>query len=127
MDAVATATATVPRLYAQGEVPDVPPYPYGVYAVALGTGATYTLEASHGVRRGRVTLQTFGRTADAALSLTEQVVGLLLDRRLTVPDWSTTPVRVQLEPAIVRQSDPENTGVIGVTTVLAFTATKETP
>lgn len=127
MDAVADLTADVPRLYPQGEVPDRPDYSYGVYVVTLGASLAYTLDITHGMRRGRVVLQTFGRTADGPVSLAERVVGHLLDRALPVDGWATTPLAIQLDPTIVRLSDPENTGVIDVTTVLSFTATKEHP
>lgn len=127
MDAVAALTLDVPRLYPQGEVPDKPTYSYGVYVVTLGAGTAYTLDVSHGLRRGRVVLQTFGRTAVGPVSMAEKVVDRLLDKRLPVAGWETTPLAIQLDPTIVRLSDPENTGVVDVTTVLTFTATKERP
>lgn len=123
MDAVASATAALPRLYKQGQVPDKPTYPYGSWSAYWTTAHGYALDARHGLRRGRIVLQTFARTADAATDLAEQVVRALLDRRLEVDDWAdVTPCHIELAPTVVRLSEPENTGLIGVTTVLSLTA-----
>lgn len=123
MDAVATATAAVPRLYALNSVPASPTYPYGSYSAVLGRGDTYTLEANYGVRWGRVTVQTFGRTADSALDLMDKVVAALLDKRLTIVGYNGGPLVADLDPAVTR--DPDDTGVVGVTAAFTFTATKE--
>lgn len=119
MDAVAAATATVPRLYAIGSVPASPTYPYGVYAASMGRGDSYTLDSAHGVRWLRATVQTFGRTAASALDHAEKVANALLDQRLEV---NYTPLRMELDPAVVR--DPDDQGVIGVTTTLTATRSR---
>lgn len=124
MTAVATATASVPRLYPVNGVPATPTYPYGVYSATLGRGDAYTLDSQHGTRWGRVTVQTFGTIADAALDHMDKVTALLLDKRLTITGHRATPMRSELDPAIVR--DPDDNGVVGVTAVLTFTATEET-
>lgn len=123
MDAVAAATAAVPRLYELGSAPSGVEYPYGVYSASLGRADTYTLDGTHGLRHGRVTVQTFGRTADSALSWMDDVVEALLDRRLAVSGLTCTPLAIELDPSVVRDSD--DNGVIGVTATLTFTATKE--
>lgn len=125
MDAVATATASLPRLYAAGEVPDKPEYPYGVYHVSLGRGDAYTLDSHHGTRHGRIVVQTAGRTANAAIDHANAAVDLLLDVALEDDEWSTTPCRVALHPVVVRETDPENTGIADVTTTLNFIATRK--
>lgn len=122
MDAVDTATATVARLFPLNGVTDKT-YPYGVYSAALGRADAYTLDVSHGLRHGRVIVQTFGRTADSALSLMDEITEALLDQRLTIPGRTCTPLAIELDPSVVR--DPDDNGVIGVTATLTFTATKE--
>lgn len=123
-DAVATATAAVPRLYALGSVPASPTYPYGVYSAALGRADAYTLDVSHGLRYGRVIVQTFGRTADAALSRMDDVTSALLDQSLTIDGrGNTTPLAIELDPSVVR--DPDDNTVIGVTATFTFTVSKE--
>lgn len=118
MDAVATATASVPRLYPLNSVPASPSYPYGSYSAALGRGDGYTLDESHGLRWGGVNVQTFGRTANSALGLMEQVMAALLDQRLL----DGSPLKAALDsPAINR--DPDDNGV--VTATMRFTFTKE--
>lgn len=124
MDAVATATAIVPRFYALGEVPDKPKFPYGVYGVTQGRGDAYTLDSARGMRHGLATLQTFGVTADSALTLMDQVADLLLDRSLVADDVETTPLRGAFNnPVVVREGDPLNAGVIGVIFPMTFLAT----
>ena len=124
LDAVAAATAAVPRLYPIGSVPATPTYPYGAYSAALGRGSNYALDSETRARRGRVVVQTFGRTAASALAHMEAVMGALLDRSLVITGWRCEPMRADLDqPAVVR--DPDDAGVIGVTASWSFTATKE--
>lgn len=124
MDAVATATASVTRLYPVGEVPPTPTFPYGAYSAMLGGGDDYTLDGGHGIRNGLVSVQTFGRTTDSATDHMEKVIDVLLDAVLTLAGWGTTPLRSALDqPALTR--DPDDNGVITVTLPFTFTATKE--
>ena len=121
MEAVADATASLARVQPVGGV-TVPTYPYAVYIVALGSGETYSLAAAHGVRMGMVSVQTFGKTADSALSLMESIADRLLDKRLGVDDWDTTPCTAAFRsPRVVR--DPDDNGVVGVTQAFTFAAT----
>lgn len=123
MTAVATAAASVPRLYPIGGVPSTPTYPYGVFSAALGRTYAYALDSETRARYGRVTLQTFGRTANAALDHMDKLIAALLDMRLVVAGWDPSPLRMELEPRVTR--DPDDSGVVGVTAALSFTATKE--
>lgn len=123
MDAVATATAGVARLYATGSVPAKPSYPYGSYSATLGEGATYLLDASEGLRRGRIVVQTFAHTANGALDWAEDVRASLVHARLDLPDGDCSPIVCELPPSVVR--DPDDDGVVSVTTTYTFT--KEQP
>lgn len=123
MDAVATATEDVERLYALNAVPGKPTYPYGSYSASLGRGDTYTLDDAAGVQWLRVVVQTFGRTADSALTKAEEVTATLKGLRLEVVGYDTTRLRVELDPAVTR--DPDDNGVVGVTTTFTATATEE--
>lgn len=118
MNAVATATTGVERLYPMNGVPASPTYPYGSYSAALGGGDGYDLSSSHGLRTGEVVVQTFGKTVDAATDLMEQVVTALLDVRLP----NTTPLRASLDHAAINR-DPDDNGVVTVT--MPFTFAKE--
>jgi hypothetical protein len=122
MTAVATATAAAPRLQPLNGVTNKT-YPYGVYSATFGRGDAYTLDVSHGLRWGRVVVQTFGKTADSALDLMDKVTTALLDKRLAITGYSCGPLVLEVDPAIVR--DPDDTGVVGVTATFTFTATKE--
>lgn len=124
MDAVAAATATVPRLYPLGSVPATPTYPYGVYSASLGLAAHYTLDSRHHSRTVNVVVQTFGRTADSALTLADRVTDALLDVALTIPGYGCNPLRNSLNPTATR--DPDDSGVVGFTQALSAQATKET-
>lgn len=122
MDAVATATATVPRTQPLNGLTDKT-YPYSSYSATLGRGDTYTLSAE-GVRWGRVVVQSFGRTAASALHVAEQIRAALVGTRLDITGYRATPCRAELDPTITR--DPDDQGVVGVTATYTFTATKET-
>lgn len=123
-EAVTALASGVARLYVMNAVPADPTYPYGVQAAVLGGGDAYTLDSRAGLRHGLVSVQTFGRTANSATDLMEQVVSALLDRSLDVADWDCTPLRAGLDqPAITR--DPDDDGVVTVTLPFTFTATKE--
>lgn len=124
LDAVADATADVPRLYALGSVPSSPTYPYGVFSAALGRADAYTLDVSHGLRHGRVVVQTFGKTADSALTLMDEIASALLDRRLSIAGrGDSSPLAIELDPSVIR--DPDDNQLIGVTSTFTFTVSKE--
>lgn len=123
MTAVATATAAVPRVYAVNSVPASPTYPYSSYSAAFGRGDTFTNDAAEGVRWGRIVSQHFGRTLASALAHAEQFRAALVGDRLTAGDVTTGPITAELDPAVTR--DPDDNGVVGVTTTYTFTATEE--
>ena len=129
MDAVAAATAAVPRLYALNSVPAKPTYPYGSYSASLGRGGAYTLDESRGVRYGGVTVQTFGKTDASALDLMEKVTTALLDQPLPLTaeldGLETTPLKASFDEAAVNR-DPDDNGVVTATQHFTFTATEET-
>lgn len=122
MDAVASATSSVPRLQPLNGVANKT-YPYGVYSATLGRGDSYTLNARHGVRWLRVVVQTFGKTADSALLTMDRVVDALLDERLTVDGYDCGPLVLELDP--VANRDPDDAGVVGVTATFAATAVEQ--
>lgn len=124
MGAVAAATAGVARLYAVNSVPASPTYPYGSYSASLGRGDSYLLDNTEGIRWGRVVVQTFGKTATSALAKAEEVRAALRGVRLVITGFTATGLRSELDPAVVR--DPDDNGVVAVTTTFNFTATKET-
>ena len=83
--------------------------------------------AAHGTRDYRIGVQSFGeKTAavDQALEYDARAVAALLDHRLEVSGLDCGPIRLQVGGAIVR--DPDTSGVVGVTSALIFTTTKET-
>ena len=122
MDAVASATSALPRLYPLGSVPPNPGYPYGSYAVQFTRDDAYTLDGGGGVRWVRITAQFFGRTEDSTLDLSERFLSVLRGLVLTTADGiTTTPLRIELDPTPPTR-DPDAGGVIGVTTTLTATA-----
>lgn len=123
LDAVAAAAAGVPRVYALGDVPQSPEYPYSVYSASLGRGATYLLDNTEGIRLGRIVTQSFGRTAASAEAHCELLRAALVNQVLAITGFATTALRSELDPSMTR--DPDDTGVIGITSTLTFTATKE--
>lgn len=122
MQAVEDATVDMSRLYALNSVPAKPTYPYGSFSATLGRGDAYTLDSSEGIRHGRIVHQAFGKTATSALETAEQFRAAVVGARLAIYGWQATPVRSELDPAVVR--DPDDKGVVAVTTTYTFTATK---
>ena len=123
-EAVATATAAVPRMYAQNAVPSQPTYPYGVQGATMGRGDSYTLDSETKLRWVRVTAQLFGKTAASVLDQTDKWTAALLDKSLTVTGYRLTPLRMELDPTTPLR-DPDDAGVLGVTVTLTATAAKE--
>ena len=121
MEAVADATASLARVQPVGGV-TVPTYPYAVYIVALGSGETYSLAAAHGVRMGMVSVQTFGKTADSALSLMESIAARQVDQRRG-GDGGGPPPGTAAVRAPPGGRDPDDNGVVGVTQAFTFAAT----
>lgn len=123
MDAVEAAVGGSGRLYPLGGVPGSPTYPYGVYSATLGQGDVYMNDGGHGVRHGRVVMQTFGHTADAALTLMETVATVLMGRVLDIDGHDPTPTRLEFDPVVLR--DPDDDGVVGVTATFTFNTSEE--
>jgi hypothetical protein len=123
MDAVAVATAGLPRQYPLGSVPSSPPYPYGSHSASLGRGDVPTLDGFEGIRWGQIVSQHFARSASAALDAAEAFRSSIVGVSLDIAGYDTTPCQQPFDPAVVR--DPDDNGVIGVTQTFTFTATKE--
>jgi hypothetical protein len=123
LGAVAAATASVSRLYPTNSVPASPTYPYGSYSASLGRGDTFGLDESEGVRWGRIVAQTFGKTLASALAKAEEFRAAVVGVALDIDGYDATPIRSELDPAVVR--DPDNAGIVAVTTTYTFTATEE--
>lgn len=118
---VAAVTAGgVPRVYKANEVPASPAYPYTVVWVTRDVPGNYALTGEHGTWPRRATVQSFDTDADGALDFDRMATDALQDHVPAFPGLECTPWRVQVGSALVR--DPDNQGVIGVTTTLICTA-----
>lgn len=123
LEAVGDATSVIVRRYPTNDVPPSPGDPYLVYSVAGDRAEGYTLDSRHGFRFYRIILQSFSTKLAAALDIDAKATDSLLDRRLAAAGYDCGPCRLEVASAVVR--DPDTTGVVGVTTTLTFTATKE--
>lgn len=121
---VSAGRSPAPRVYKMNAVPPSPAYPYSVVSASGDMAGNYTLDAHHGTRDYRITVQSFGRDIDGALAYDAAAVGNLLDASLTVAGYDCGPIRLQVGSAVVR--DPDDDGVVGVTSTFLFTTTKET-
>lgn len=122
LDATEAALSSVPRAQEMNAVLDKT-YPYTVWALAADRPDSYTLDSRHGLRFYRITTQSFGKTLTSALDNDTRVTDALLDQSLDATGYDCGPCRIQVGSAVVR--DPDNAGVVGVTTTLLFTAIKE--
>lgn len=122
---VTSGRTPAPRVYTFGAVPVSPVYPYSVVGASLADAGNYTLDAAHGTRNVRVTVQSFGKTSAAALAYDAAADANLLDQRLAVAGFECGPIRLQVTSPLLR--DPDDEGVIGITSAYIFTTTKEQP
>lgn len=121
---VTSGRSPAPKVYPIGSVPASPGYPYSVIGVTSEAAENYTLDAHHGTRNYRIWVQSFGKTAESALAYNDAADANLLDQSLTVAGFDCGPIRVQVGAAMTR--DPDDEGVVGVTSAYIFTTTKET-
>jgi hypothetical protein len=121
MDAVADAATDVTRLYPIGQVPKGAHVPLRRVLRRPGPRETATRSTrAPGLRWVRVTFQGFGHTPHSALAVTEAFISALLGTALEVDGVSTTPLRLELDPTIPTR-DPDDSGVLAVTTTLIAT------
>lgn len=110
----AVVAGGVPRAYKPNEVPDDPQTPYTVVSVTRDLPRNRTLEGSAGTWDRRTTLQSFDIDDDGALDFDRMAVNALDGRVVAGGMW-----QVQVGSVLVR--DPDNRGVIGVTSTLLST------
>lgn len=122
-DGIAAMAPNVPRLYAVNQVPQQPTYPYAVLDVIPGRGDVYTLDATHGLRWVEAVVQCYGHTSTSAGDLMERFIADVLDQRPVVVGYECGPTEMELDPTAT--DDRDDDGVIGLITVLRFTAIKE--
>lgn len=130
LDAAAARLAAVehPRAWLLGSVPPKTApgfaYPYTVWSIADERAFGYTLDATHGPRFYRVTWQSFGLDLSGARDLDAIATTAFLDHVLDVPGYDVGPATDQFGGLLGRLArDPDDGGVIGVTSSLTFTAT----
>lgn len=115
----AVVAGGVPRAYKPNEVPSKPQMPYTVVSVTRETPGNYALTGEHGTWGRRATLQSFDTDDDGALDFDRMATDALQDQVPAFAGLEATPWRVQVGSALVR--DPDNKGVVGVTTTLLCT------
>lgn len=119
---ITAAHTGTPRIYAENAVPAEPGYPYSVLSVVPQNPEGYTLDQTHGFRDYRLTVQSFARLEDAVWDYDDKASTALLDQTLTATGYVCDPCRFQTSR---QYRDPDDSGVLGVTTVYAFMARKE--
>lgn len=119
----ALTAAGIKRVYPMGGVPASPTYAYVVVTVTRVTPGAYALAGGHGVITWRLTTQTFGRTTAEVEAVDSLAFDALQDRQL-LPLIECGPCDLQVSNAT---RDPDDDGVLGVTSSYLFTVTKEIP
>jgi hypothetical protein len=122
LDAVATATAAVPRAYQLGTVPAAPTYPYTVWSAQLLEEDVETLDGRGSIRWAQIVTQTFGRTLSAVNDQTEKFRNALLGTWLAFDGYEAGPIASELRPTPPSR-DPDAAGVLGSTSTLTAPAT----
>lgn len=125
--AIEVALQEIPRAYKMNAVPAKPVMPYLVWSVADDRPAAYTLDAVHGMRFRRVTWQSFAKSLDGARDFDARAAGALLDRALDVDGYDCGPLSGNAPGALLgsMSRDPDDSGVISITSSLPFAAIKE--
>lgn len=123
--AVAALLAAWPsgRVYAVGAVPASPVTPYIVLGVDGGLPGNYSLASEHGSKSYRVAVQLVGKTYGEVAAVAEKADVALLDQRLIVTGFDTTPCRVEIAPKI--QRDPDGGAFLYALATYTYTAAKE--
>lgn len=112
--------AGAPRVYAAGSVPSSPVYPYSVVSVGSGEPGGYNLAGQHGLKRFRVSVQAFGRTANEVTATLARAEAAFLDQAPT--DVVADATRARQDIAVGPERDPDGGGVIYGLVVYVFTA-----
>lgn len=110
------------RTYKLNGVPEKPEYPYREVTVGWADAFAYTMAGGH-TGTHRAVVRSFSRTLDGALEFDQDARDQLDEVFLTAPGWECGALRLELASAINR--DPDDHGVVTVTTSFTFTATKE--
>lgn len=124
-DSVVAMFDPAERTYAQGKVPASPTFPYRVLSVTGDRADSYLLSAQHGTRFYRIAMQVFGRTDAGVNDYDATGVAALLDNAPVVAGYKTTPCADLVTSGLFR--DPDDLGVLGITSTLTFSTVKETP
>lgn len=115
--------AGIARAYTFGGVPQSPAYPYLVVSALRVTPVTASLNGGHDLATWRVTTQAFGRTKAAVDSLDGIAFDALQDQQL-VDAITCGPCDLQVS---AETRDPDDSGVIGITSSYLFQITRERP
>lgn len=119
--------AAVARAYPVGSVPASPEYPYLAWSLSQDNPVGYSLDVVHGSQFQRVTWQAFGRTLESARAVDRAATAVWLDQTLTATGFRCDPATTQygglLGAGPIR--DPDDNGVLSLTSSLTFTATEE--
>jgi len=114
------------RAYKMNEVPKEPRPPYAVWSLGDDRPTTYRGDATHGLRFYRLTWQAFGKTLDAARSANTRFSDAVLDRLPVVAGYRCGPMVAGSDSIFGAPTrDPDDGGLVGLTSSLTFTATKE--
>lgn len=114
------------RVYEINKVPAKPTYPYVVWSIADDRPTGYRLDARHGLRFYRFTWQSFGKSLASARAVDRAVTDAVLDETFDVEGYDCAPCYAGVDSIFgtpIRDADDQ--GVIGLTSSLTFTATKE--
>ena len=110
------------RTYELNKVPPSPEYPYRVVTVAPADPFARTV-AGGSSRFQRIVVQSFGRTLTGALDFDDDATQALDGAFLVAEGFDCGACQLELASAVAR--DPNDTGVVGVTTTFKLSAPKE--
>lgn len=125
--AVARAAAVWPqgRVYALGDVPELPGTPYVVLSVTSGAPGNYRLNVEHGSKGYRIVVQAVGKTLHEVAFAVDKVDAAFEDQRLVVAGFDTTPAAgdERVSSPVIRDADAG--GLLTCTVLYPFTAYPE--
>lgn len=118
--------SAVTRAYPIGAVPAQPSYPYLVWSVTQDDAVAYGLDAKPGAQFHRVTWQAFGKTLASVRDYDRRATVAFLGVPLLAAGFTCDPPTDGYGGILGRLvRDPDDAGLLGITSTLTFIATEE--
>ena len=122
---IALSDLPMERVVEPNTVAAKPVMPYATLAATDADTGTRRGDGSHGTETHRGVVQVVGRTAEGVSDVTTRIRDAFLNQRPTMTGYVCGPCLLEVAGPMLR--DPDDHGVLTLTTTFVFTTTKENP